>query len=146
MHDTPHVNLYIAGFPCQSYSRLNQKQKEDDPRKRVVDSVLEYIQEKKPDCFVLENVRGLLSSNKGKDWQHITTKLDSLRHTYVWDWRILDACEFDCPMSRPRVWIVGLLKKEGVTHIPWPKPIPRTRSCLDLMDRDLKVDPRRIHD
>ena len=40
VQDTPHVNLYIAGFPCQSYSRLNQKQKEEDPRKQVVDSVL----------------------------------------------------------------------------------------------------------
>ena len=80
----------------------------------MVDSVLEDIQEKKPDCFVLENVRVLLSSNKGKDWQRITkSKLDSTRQEYVWDWRILDACEFDCPMSRPRVWIVGLLKLGG---------------------------------
>ena len=42
VQDTPHVNLYIAGFPCQSYSRLNQKQyrfTNGEPFPRVTETI-----------------------------------------------------------------------------------------------------------
>lgn len=140
VNDVPHVQLYICGFPCQMYSRLNQQQKVHDPRKYVVEAVLEYIEVKHPDCFVMENVKGLLSSRKGEDWRHITTRLDALRQFYVWDWKILDAQDFGTPQSRPRVWIVGILKSKAeskVRRVPWPKKQQRSTTCLDLIDRTL---------
>ena len=143
VQEVPHVQLYVCGFPCQPHSKLSTKPKDDDPRKNVVECCLEYIRVKQPDCFLLENVKGVLSSAKGKDWQRITTQLDALRHLYHWDWRILDAQEFGTPQGRARVWLCGLLRKEGRDNqIPWPVPVPLERTCLDLIDRDLKEGPK----
>ena len=139
LSEVPRVNLYICGFNCQPYSKLNLHKHDTDPRKQVADCAIEYIKSKLPDCWLLENVKGILSSSKGKDWERLTTQLDGLREHYHWDWRVLDAQQFGTPQSRARVWLCGILKREGrKQQIPWPSPVPLKHTCLDLMDRELR--------
>ena len=47
--------------------------------------------------------------------------------------------DFNAPMSRPRVYIVGLLRTSGLDRIPWPEPVPLTTTCLDAIGRDVKA-------
>ena len=138
LDSVPQVQLYVTGPPCQSYSHMNVHKKDTDSRQEVFEQCICYIDEKRPTIFVIENVRAVLSAEKGKVWERISGDLDSMRDTYIWEHAILDACEHGCAQSRPRVFIVGLHKSLGVRHIPWPAKIPLTSTCLDVLDEDVK--------
>ena len=134
----PHVQLYVTGPPCQSFSHLNVHQKKGDPRQEVFEQCICYIDEKRPTIFVIENVRAILSAEGGKVWERISSDLDSMRDTYIWEHAILCPSDYGCPQSRPRVFIVGISKQCGVRHVPWPNKVPLTTTCLDVLDEDVK--------
>eukprot|EP00973_Karenia_brevis_P082771 11472860-Karenia_brevis.AAC.1 len=52
----PSVDLYVCGWACQPHSRMGTQDGFDDPRSLVVDKMLDYLAQKLPRCFVLENV------------------------------------------------------------------------------------------
>jgi DNA-cytosine methyltransferase len=131
--DMPSVDIYVAGPPCQSHSSLNCKKQKDDPRSGVYEHCLEYIEEKEPACFLLENVRGMLTTNKGAHWRKFSMHLDTL--PYTWEHAILCPTDYGVPASRPRVWIVGIHKKLNPRCIPWPSRVKLgDKTCLDLID------------
>ena len=133
----PYVDLYITGPPCQSYSNMNIHKKKSDPRQEVFETCIAYIDEHRPKCFIIENVRAILSAEKGKVWQRISQDLDAMRDTYHWEHAILDACDYGCAQSRPRVFIVGL-HRSLATYIPWPAKIPLDHTCLDYLDEEVR--------
>lgn len=57
----PDVNLFVAGFPCQSFSIAGKRLGFEDTRGTIFFHILEYLKTKQPDVFILENVKGLLS-------------------------------------------------------------------------------------
>ena len=137
LEEVPRVDLYVAGPPCQAYSMMNTRRDTPPPpseRPTVFASCLAYIRDKEPRIWILENVRGLLSAQKGRVWRHISVELDAMRESYVWEYAILDSCEYGCPQSRPRVYIVGLHRSLGHEHVPWPARVPLRSSCLDVLD------------
>jgi DNA (cytosine-5)-methyltransferase 1 len=67
------------------------------------------IEELRPPWFVLENVVGLLSSNKGRDFATILDAMDELRYGLAW--RVFDSQYFRVPQRRRRVFIVGSFGK-----------------------------------
>jgi DNA (cytosine-5)-methyltransferase 1 len=69
--------------------------------------VVRILQETKAQYFILENVPGLLSSNKGADMGAVIGTLDDLGYSVAW--RVLDAQYFGVPQRRKRVFIVGSL-------------------------------------
>ena len=132
--DMPSVDIYVAGPPCQSHSSLNCKKKQDDPRSDVYEHCLEYIEAKQPACFLLENVRGMLTTNKGAHWKKFSMHLDTL--PYTWEHAILCPTDYGVPASRPRVWIVGIHKRLNTKCIPWPQKIKLEKTCLDCIDEN----------
>ena len=129
--EAPACDLYVCGFPCQPNSVLNLKRDGDDPRRDPLAKALEYIREKRPKYWVLENVTGIMHVAKGAIWHALVDQLDELAG-YAWDYRILDPCKHaDSPQSRPRVYLVGKL---GAEHIDWPDETTLTKRCVDLLD------------
>jgi DNA (cytosine-5)-methyltransferase 1 len=65
------LDLYVAGFPCQAFSIAGNRKGFDEARGTLFFDVAEFIQINKPKVFVLENVKGLLSHDKGRTFQTI---------------------------------------------------------------------------
>jgi DNA (cytosine-5)-methyltransferase 1 len=130
--DIPDIDLYVCGFPCQSFSIAGKREGFQDPRGTVFWECLRVIRAKKPIIFILENVKGLLSINGGETFRTILTKLERLRVYNVY-WKVLNTADYGIPQSRKRVFIVGILKKNEKCKFEWPKPIP-CRSLENFVD------------
>lgn len=101
--DNPDV--IIGGFPCQGFSIANIKRNMEDQRNFLYKEMLRIIKDKQPKMFVAENVKGLLSMEKGKVIQMILNDFRSLGY-YV-EYKLLNAAEYGVPQQRERVIIIG---------------------------------------
>ena len=117
VNDVPPVDIYVAGFPCQAFSRLGKQRGLVDPRGTVFYSVLAYIQTQRPRVFILENVPNLVHHNKGATWKLFWDKLTALKG-YSVEYRVLSPHEFGWPQRRPRLFVVGL---RGEIKFKWPR-------------------------
>jgi len=134
LKDIPDIDLYVCGFPCQSFSIAGKRQGTRDPRGTVFWECLKVIRYKKPIMFVLENVRGLLSIDNGETFKTMILELDKLK-IYNVRWKVLNTADYGIPQSRKRVFIVGILKKNEKKDFEWPKPVP-CRSLEEFVDWD----------
>lgn len=107
-HLIPNHHLLTAGLPCQPFSSAGKKKGTNDPRGTLFEVVAQIIKTHSPHFFVLENVKRLLSMDKG---QHFATILNSLSSLgYLIEWRLLNAMHFGLPQHRERVIIIGSKK------------------------------------
>lgn len=111
------IDLVIGGFPCQGFSVANTKRSMKDERNFLYKEMLRVIKDKKPKFFVAENVKGLLSMEKGKVFQMIKSDFESLG--YKVDARLLNAAEYGVPQARERLVIIG--NRLGLEN-PFPTP------------------------
>ena len=106
----PDFNLLCAGFPCQSFSIAGKRRGFNDTRGTLFFEICRVLQIKRPWLLLLENVRGLLSHDKGKTFQTILEHLDELG--YDCQWEVLNSKNFGVPQNRERVFIIGHLRGE----------------------------------
>ena len=144
------LDLYVAGFPCQAFSYAgNRKGFADETRGTLFFDVAEFIRENQPNCFVLENVRGLVSHDKGRTFQTIIdilsngggsvngqVGLDTIDnglgyHIY---YKILNTKNFGIPQNRERIFIVGF---KYWREFNFPKEFPLKETLKDLLEDDV---------
>lgn len=101
--DNPDV--IIGGFPCQGFSVANIKRTIEDKRNFLYKEMLRIIRDKKPKFFVAENVKGILSIDKGKVFEMIKSDFENLG--YKVDYKLLNSAEYGVPQIRDRVIIIG---------------------------------------
>lgn len=111
------IDLVIGGFPCQGFSVANTKRSMKDERNFLYKEMLRVIKDKNPKFFVAENVKGLLSMEKGKVFEMIKKDFESLG--YKVDARLLNAAEYGVPQARERLLIIG--NRLGIEN-PFPTP------------------------
>ncbi len=99
--------IVVGGFPCQDLSVAGKRAGLAGDRSGLFFEVTRILEETKAKYFILENVPGLLSSNKGRDMGTVVGTLDELGYSVAW--RVLDAQYFGVPQRRRRVFIVGCL-------------------------------------
>ena len=130
------VDLYIAGFPCQSFSQAGKQQgiADDKGRGDIFYNVYDYIKTHQPKVFILENVKGLVSINKGKDVKHMLQLLRDIKRTemssraYELHHAIINTNDHGVPQNRPRWYCVGIRRDTfagGKSVFAFPKAIPR---------------------
>jgi len=107
-NEIPNHDLLTAGFPCQAFSIAGKRKGFDDTRGTLFFEIGRVLQHKKPGYFILENVKGLLSHNKGRTFETIITSLAELG--YDLQWQVLNSKNFGVPQNRERVFIVGHLR------------------------------------
>lgn len=109
--DIPDHDLLVGGFPCQAFSIAGQQKGFEDTRGTLFFDVLRILKEKRPKYFLLENVKNLVSHDKGTTFEVILSSLDGLG--YVLDFTVLNSKDFGVPQSRERTFICGIYKGES---------------------------------
>lgn len=102
----PSVDLVVGGPPCQSFSLVGRRFQED-PRGQLVFSFVEAVSRANPKAFVMENVRGILSSTV--NGQKLIRVLSELFENLGFTVTVVEvnAADFFVPQLRKRVFLVG---------------------------------------
>ncbi|MGY6271052.1 DNA cytosine methyltransferase [Achromobacter denitrificans] len=101
------IDLLCGGTPCQSFSVAGLRKGLDDPRGNLMLTFGAIAAKYRPKWLVWENVPGVLSSNKGRDFGAFLGMLGQLGYGFAY--RVLDAQFFGVPQRRRRVFVVGCL-------------------------------------
>jgi len=129
------VDVLVGGPPCQPFSPAGKRASLDDPRASPLKEFIRVIKEAQPRCFVMEEVKGLMSARikhvsikersrrvllpeeeKGSAFEVVLAMLKSTGYNFKY--KILNAADFGTPQSRERLIFIGL--KEGVPNFPMP--------------------------
>ena len=111
--DIPEHDVLLAGFPCQPFSIAGVSKKnslghdhgfKDKTQGTLFFDIVRILEDHKPSAFLLENVKNLVSHDKGKTFLVIKESLKELG--YYFDYRIIDAKSF-LPQHRERIFIAG---------------------------------------
>jgi len=106
--ELPDFDMLVGGFPCQAFSIAGKRAGFNDTRGTLFFDIARILSEKRPRLVVLENVKGLLSHDKGKTFQTILGVLSDLG--YGVEWQVLNSKNFGVPQNRERVFIIGHLR------------------------------------
>lgn len=121
------LDIYICGFPCQSFSIAGKKLGFEDSRGIVFFECLNTISTLTPRVFILENVKNITCHDSGRTFKIILKKLKSLKIYNIY-WKVLNTKDFCIPQNRPRVYFVGILKKcDKGFKFPNPINCPNTK-------------------
>jgi len=108
--EIPNHELLTGGFPCQSFSVAGKRRGfQDITRGTLFFKICAVLRTKKPRYLLLENVKGLLSHDKGRTFAIILLSLDELG--YDVEWQVLNT-KYWLPQNRERVFIFGT-RREG---------------------------------
>ena len=106
------IDVLVGGPPCQGFSTIGKRVSSDINKRTAKDSrnklILEYIRilnQLKPKYFVIENVKGLLTMDKGEFIKGVYKELDKTGYKY--DLKLLNMADYGIPQVRERVFIIG---------------------------------------
>ena len=122
--ELPDFDMLIGGFPCQSFSisaqnppRLGYK----DERGMLFFEMVKILKERKPRFFIAENVKGLLSANKGQAFPMIIKEFEDAGYNVTY--KLLNAWEYGVPQKRERIIIVGFRDIEDYRRFFFPRTL-----------------------
>lgn len=116
--DVPIVDCWCFGAPCQSFSLAGGREGLNGKSgliKEIFRILGEIKEEDRPEWVIYENVKGMLSSNRGFDYLAILTELDELG--YDCEWQLFNSKYFGVPQNRERVYTVGHHRRKGSRKI-----------------------------
>ena len=108
--ELPDFDFMLAGFPCQSFSYAGKRKGFGDTRGTLFFDVERLLKKHRPKGFLLENVRGLTTHDKGRTFETIISSLKSLGYNV--EYRLLNSSNFNVAQNRVRIYIVGILDNE----------------------------------
>lgn len=133
------VDVIVGGPPCQGFSSIRpfRSSNEDDPRNSLFEEFASYINFFRPPVFVMENVVGLATHNKGFAIEQIQECFDSLG--YITDWRIMNTAHFGVPQKRERLVMIGA--QNGIP-VKFPSPTHAGDfKTIGIRDRSRRILP-----
>jgi DNA (cytosine-5)-methyltransferase 1 len=132
----PDHDILTAGFPCQAFSIAGRREGFEDSRGTLFFDIARIIKEKKPKAIFLENVKGLISHNKGKTLNIILDILRNELHYFVPEPQVINAKKFGVPQNRERIFIIGFRKDLGIDSFDYPSPIVSTTKFIDVKEEN----------
>ncbi|WP_349407929.1 DNA cytosine methyltransferase [Pseudalkalibacillus sp. SCS-8] len=136
LNDDEEIDLFIGGSPCQSFSTAGKRQAFEDPRGQAMLKFANLVQEVQPKVFLLENVRGLLSSalkhvplaeretrplepdeQRGSAFRHLLEHFGNYEVSVA----LINAADYGVAQTRERVFIVGV-REDFRTEYSFPEP------------------------
>jgi DNA (cytosine-5)-methyltransferase 1 len=103
--------------------------------------MLRMIKAKKPKVIFIENVKNLVTHDKGNTFKVISEAL--VANDYHIKWKVLNGMQYgNIPQNRERVYVVGFKAKDAYKKFEFPTPIPLTITIHDIIDFDNKVDEK----
>ena len=106
LRNLPIADIIIGGPPCQGFSLANPSRTFEDPRNQLFNEYARIIKEVKPKLFLMENVSGMVTMEKGRVFEIIKKELSSCGYT-LYD-KLLNSKDYGVPQSRRRMIIIGV--------------------------------------
>lgn len=140
--EIPDFDFLTAGFPCQPFSFAGNKQGfSDKTRGTLFFDICRILEEKKPEMFLLENVKGLRTHDKGETLRIITKTLTDLGYTIYH--KVLKSYDFGVPQYRERWYCVGF--KKNIPFI-FPEGNKRRTTIRDIVDNGNNDESLKLSD
>lgn len=111
----PDCDLIVGGFPCQDFSVVWKRPGLDGDRGNLYKHFLRFIDAKNPKAFVAENVKGLLTANKGRAIEEILKGFEGRNYTVKI--QLYNFADYGVPQFRERVVIVGVRIDTGFNFV-----------------------------
>ena len=136
--DLPKFDFLLGGFPCQAFSIAGYRQGFDDEKGRgnLFFDIARILDARKPEGFLLENVKNLKSHDGGKTFRIIQETLENLG--YHLKFKVLNSMEYgNIPQNRERVYMVGFRNKDYSEKFEFPNPVKLTVKITDLLEKNV---------
>ena len=120
------IDVIVGGPPCQGFSSLRPSRglDLDDPRNSLYKHFVKYVSVLRPKLFLMENVVGLLTIDRGRLLSQILKAFD--RNGYRTDWRVMNAANYGVPQKRERFFLIGVHRDHPFRADPiFPTPTHR---------------------
>lgn len=144
-------DVLCAGFPCQAFSNAGLKKGFEDTRGTLFHEIADILQKHKPKVAFLENVRGLVSHDKGNTLKIILQTLTKIGYVCNIDDSIINgdsltklqneakkmifkAKDFGLCQNRQRIYIVLWRKDLGIKHFQYPEPTFKKTKVADILE------------
>jgi len=149
----PDFDVFTGGFPCQSFSTAGMRRGFKDRRGHMIFYIHEILRVKKPEFFVLENVKGIITHDKGRTFRNVFKLLS--QDGYFVRAVLLNAMHYGSAQSRERIVFLGRLGRDfpavrpevfdatklfrdfrdrDESHFQWVKDTPRNRRKIEQLD------------
>jgi DNA (cytosine-5)-methyltransferase 1 len=103
------IEVIVGGPPCQGFSSANRWNKEnEDPRNKLFFEYLRFVELLNPKAVIIENVRGILTRDKGYAKDRIENLLENLGYNV--NCKVLNASDYGVPQNRLRAFFVAIKK------------------------------------
>ncbi|MCL2399293.1 MAG: DNA (cytosine-5-)-methyltransferase [Defluviitaleaceae bacterium] len=138
--EIPDFDILLAGFPCQPFSIIGDKEGFGHETQGTLFFDIERILSKKmPPAFMLENVRNLTAHDNGNTYRTILRRLQSLGYNV--HTKVLNALDFGVPQKRERIIICGFIDN---VDFNFPQPIPpyERLTLNDILENESEVDEK----
>ncbi|MBP6891666.1 DNA cytosine methyltransferase [Candidatus Shapirobacteria bacterium] len=136
--DLPPFDFLLGGFPCQAFSIAGYRKGFNDEKGRgnLFFDIARIIDARKPEGFLLENVKNLKGHDGGKTFKVIEETLINLG--YHLNVKVLNSMEYgNIPQNRERIYIVGFKNKTYADNFRFPEPVKLTTNIVDLLEENV---------
>ena len=152
-----HFDVLCAGFPCQPFSNAGLKKGIEDTRGTLFYHIAEILETRKPKAVFLENVRGLISNDKGRTFQTILRTITNMGYrcnishdkleTYSLSKlkneatkMVLYAKDYGVPQNRPRIYIVLWKNDFNLAEFQYPSPLNKKTSVGTILEKNVSEE------
>lgn len=124
------IDLFVGGSPCQSFSIAGKRKGFDAETGQLFFEYIRLVNELQPKVFIWENVKGVLTHDKGETWKKMLAEFKATG--YDIHYQVLNAKDYGVPQNRERLFVVGF--KEVRTLWQFPAKIKLEKRLKDLLE------------
>lgn len=138
--DIPPFDICLAGFPCQAFSLAGKRMGFEDDYKgmcrgTLFQEVVRICEYHKPKVIFCENVKGLISHDKGRTFKVIKHAFEQIGYT-VYD-KVLNSKDFGVPQNRERIYIVAFRNDIDSRGFKFPEGNNPNTKIKDIIEKDV---------
>ena len=133
-HNIPNHDILLAGFPCQPFSIAGKGLGFADTRGTLFFNIEAILDAKKPQAFLLENVKRLTTHDNGQTFAVILKKLKELGYAVYY--KVFNSLDFGVPQRRERIYIVGF---KDTINFKFPKPLGYYKPLTEFLQKDEEI-------
>ena len=129
-------DVLCAGFPCQPFSIAGKREGFNDTRGTLFFNIEKIISAKRPKVVFLENVKNLVSHDKGRTFKTIIEILENKLGYKVYSKVLNSATSANIPQNRERIFIIAFDPNKVInhTHFKFPEPITLKKTIHDILE------------
>ena len=108
------ANIIVGGSPCQSFSLAGKRRGFEDTRGTLFFHYVNAVKEVQPEFFIFENVKGMISHDKGETIKTVLSSFNEIG--YDIDFDVFNSKYYGVPQNRERIYIVGKRKDLSINE------------------------------